>query len=151
MWNSDSLALKLVLCCIEQQITVYLSDSAFDSLSVCASSADCVDSVWVLCTCGWESMSRLQEHILPSVDTVIKLLAFWVPTTFTQYTGCCTHTKRDKDTQNGGHGWRYALSQYKEWCFQYDNDMTTTNAPVNLSTSGILDNRILGSFHHIFT
>lgn len=47
-------------------------------------------------TCGWESISRLQEHIRPSVDTVIKLLAFWVPTTFTQYTGCYIikeHTK----------------------------------------------------------
>lgn len=35
-------------------------------------------------TCGWESMSRLQEHILPSVEMLIRLLAFWVPTTFTQ-------------------------------------------------------------------
>ena len=34
-------------------------------------------------------MSRDHEHILPSVDTLIRLWAFWVPTTFTQYTGCC--------------------------------------------------------------
>lgn len=38
----------------------------------------------ISCTCGWESMSRLQEHILPSVEMLIRLLAFWVPTTFTQ-------------------------------------------------------------------
>lgn len=39
-------------------------------------------------------MSRLQEHILPSVEMLMRLWAFWVPTTFTQYTGCCgnTHT-----------------------------------------------------------
>ena len=42
-----------------------------------------------LFTWGWESMSRLQEHILPSVETLIRLWAFCVPTTFTQYTGCC--------------------------------------------------------------
>lgn len=39
---------------------------------------------YISCTCGWESMSRLQEHILPSVEMLIRLLAFWVPTTFTQ-------------------------------------------------------------------
>ena len=42
-----------------------------------------------LFTWGWDSMSRLQEHILPSVETLIRLWAFCVPTTFTQYTGCC--------------------------------------------------------------
>lgn len=36
-------------------------------------------------------MSRLQEHILPSVETVMRLCAFCVPTTFTQYTGCWKH------------------------------------------------------------
>lgn len=40
-------------------------------------------------TCGWESMSRLQEQILPSVEMLMRLWAFWVPTTLTQYTGCC--------------------------------------------------------------
>lgn len=42
-------------------------------------------------TCGVESMSRLQEHILPSVETVMRLCAFCVPTTLTQYTGCWKH------------------------------------------------------------
>lgn len=35
-------------------------------------------------TCGCDSMSRLQEHILPSVEMLIRLLAFCVPTTLTQ-------------------------------------------------------------------
>lgn len=39
-------------------------------------------------------MSRLQEHILPSVEMLIRLLAFWVPTTFTQYTGCCKENEK---------------------------------------------------------
>ena len=34
-------------------------------------------------------MSRLHEHILPSVDILMMLCAFCVPTTSTQYTGCC--------------------------------------------------------------
>lgn len=34
-------------------------------------------------------MSRLQVHSFPSVETLTKLWAFWVPTTLTQYTGCC--------------------------------------------------------------
>lgn len=46
-------------------------------------------------TCGCDSISRLQEHILPSVETLIRLLAFWVPTTFTQYTGCCKDNEGD--------------------------------------------------------
>lgn len=40
-------------------------------------------------------MSRLQEHILPSVEMLMRLLAFWVPTTFTQYTGCCKEDDGD--------------------------------------------------------
>ena len=42
--------------------------------------------------CGWLSISKLQEHILPSVDTLIKLWAFCVPTMLKQYTGCCMRT-----------------------------------------------------------
>ena len=37
-------------------------------------------------------MSRLQEQSLPSVDTEMRLWAFWVPTTRIQYTGCCGNT-----------------------------------------------------------
>ena len=43
----------------------------------------------VFITCGCDSMSRLHEHILPSVETLIRLCAFCVPTTFRQYRGCC--------------------------------------------------------------
>ena len=42
----------------------------------------------MLCTCGFESMSKLQEHIFPSVETEIRLWAFWLPMTSRQYTGC---------------------------------------------------------------
>ena len=33
-------------------------------------------------------MSKLHEHNLPSVEMLIRLCAFCVPTTFIQYTGC---------------------------------------------------------------
>lgn len=46
-------------------------------------------------TCGWESISRLQEQILPSVEMLIRLWAFCVPTTFTQYTGCCEYSEAE--------------------------------------------------------
>ena len=39
-----------------------------------------------------DSMSRLHEHSLPSLETEMRLWAFWVPTTVTQYTGCCGQT-----------------------------------------------------------
>lgn len=50
-------------------------------------------------TCGVDSMSRLQEHIFPSVETVMRLWAFWVPTTLTQYTGCCESISREDQVQ----------------------------------------------------
>lgn len=50
-------------------------------------------------TCGVDSMSRLQEHIFPSVETVMRLWAFWVPTTLTQYTGCCKSINREDQVQ----------------------------------------------------
>jgi len=40
-------------------------------------------------SCGCDSMSRLHEHNLPSVEILIRLCAFCVPTTLKQYTGCC--------------------------------------------------------------
>lgn len=40
-------------------------------------------------------MSRLQEQILPSVEMLMRLWAFWVPTTLTQYTGCCGDNEGD--------------------------------------------------------
>ena len=39
-------------------------------------------------TCGCESISRPQEHAFPSVDIVVRLWAFTVPTTAAQYIGC---------------------------------------------------------------
>ena len=44
-------------------------------------------SLLCLC-CNWANMSRGQEHIFPSVMTVIKFWAFWVPTTRALYTDC---------------------------------------------------------------
>ena len=45
-------------------------------------------------SCGCASMSRLHEHILPSVEIEIRLCEFCVPTTLRQYTGCCTRGNR---------------------------------------------------------
>lgn len=64
-------------------------------------------------------MSRLQEHILPSVDTVIKLLAFWVPTTFTQYTGCYTDTHTDTQTDEMGEDASLHTTANETICFHH--------------------------------
>lgn len=72
-------------------------------------------------TCGVESMSRLQEHILPSVETVMRLWAFWVPTTFTQYTGCCENINMGDQTTIQEEmltlecQTRYSKTRIKEW------------------------------------
>lgn len=72
-------------------------------------------------TCGVESMSRLQEHILPSVETVMRLWAFWVPTTFTQYTGCCRNINMEDQTLireemlTSECQTRYSKTRIKEW------------------------------------
>lgn len=44
-------------------------------------------------SCGCDSMSKLHEHNFPSVEILIKLCAFCVPTTLKQYTGCCRTSK----------------------------------------------------------
>lgn len=46
-------------------------------------------NVYLSYTCGCESISRLHEQAFPSVDIVIRLWAFSVPTTAAQYIGCC--------------------------------------------------------------
>lgn len=51
-------------------------------------------------TCGWDSMSRLQEHIFPSVEMLMRLWAFCVPTTLTQYTGCWKRQKSKVSVKN---------------------------------------------------
>ena len=111
----DALALKLISCCVEQWNTVYLSDSTFDSVSLSASSADCVDSVLSVV------YLRLGEHVQtpgahPAVcrhsDQVVGILG--ADHVYAVHWVLHTHTKRDKDTQNGGPGWRYALAQYNK-------------------------------------
>lgn len=72
-------------------------------------------------TCGVESMSRLQEHIFPSVETVMRLWAFWVPTTFTQYTGCCENVNTQDQPQSQEEvltfesQTHYCTARIKEW------------------------------------
>lgn len=39
-------------------------------------------------TWGADNISKLHEQNFPSVETLMRLWAFWVPTTFTLYTGC---------------------------------------------------------------
>lgn len=50
---------------------------------------------------GWPSMSSDQEHSRPSVEMLIKLCAFWVPTTLMQYTGCCRRKRKTKKSLPG--------------------------------------------------
>ena len=78
---------------------VYTEPSSLPTMKLLTSAwgkARHVTAIGLLCLCcsssvswGCDSMSRFHEHSRPSVDTLIKLWAFWVPTTLRQYTGCC--------------------------------------------------------------
>lgn len=67
--------------------TKLLTSECGKSRHVTATGLDCI-----LCrsriSWGWPNMSRDQEQSLPSVDILIRLWAFCVPTTLMQYTGC---------------------------------------------------------------
>ena len=82
---------------------VYTEPSSLPTIKLLTSAwgkARHVTAIGLLCLCcsssvswGCDSMSRFHEHSRPSVDTLIKLWAFWVPTTLRQYTGCCNREK----------------------------------------------------------
>lgn len=64
-----------------------LKSLAGKETQVTATGRDCFCWLSSIVSCGWDNMSNDHEHNLPSVEMVIRLWAFWLPTTWIQYIG----------------------------------------------------------------